>query len=159
MTNRGLSQSTLFVILLQANLRPTRQRLVLSDMIFGWGDWHFTPAMIASRATALPLRLSIGAIYNALQYFSDAGLLREIAVFGSTTWCDANTGPQCHLFIEATGELIDLPEGGPSALASPPIPEKYDVAAFDILVRVRERHACELPQHESEAALPAAAGS
>lgn len=136
---RGLSSATLKEILLDANLRPTRQRLALGALIFGWGDRHFTASMIARQASTLRPRLSLATIYNALRQFSDAGLLREIAVFGSTAWFDTNTGPHCHLFIEETGELLDVPDHASSSLASVPVPDMFDVAGIDVIVRVRSK--------------------
>jgi len=142
-TTRGLSKSTLKEILLDAELRPTHQRLALAALIFGWGDRHFTAAMIAAQASAARPRLSIATIYNALRQFSDVGLLREIAVFGSTTWYDTNTGPHCHLFIEETGDLIDVPDPSAVPLASFLVPDNFDVAGIDVIVRVRSKLSCE----------------
>jgi Fur family iron response transcriptional regulator len=136
---RGLSNSTLKEILREAKLRPTRQRIAFEDLIFGSGDRHFTAEMVARQAQAMRPLLSVATIYNALRQFSDAGLLREIAVFGSTTWYDTKTGPHCHLFIEETGDLIDMPDNISAALSSLPVPDHFDVAGVDILVRVRSR--------------------
>ena len=136
---RGLSNSTLKEILREAKLRPTRQRLALGALIFGSGDRHFTAERIARQAQAMRPRLSIATVYNALGQFSNAGLLREIAVFGSTTWYDTKIGPHCHLFIEETGDLIDMPDTISATLCSLSVPDHFDVAGVDILVRVRSR--------------------
>jgi len=135
----GLSNSTLEEILRDAKLRPTHQRLALGALIFGWGDRHFTAKMVARQASAIRPRLSIATIYNALRQFSEAGLLREIAVFGSTTWYDTKTGPHCHLFIEETGDLIDIPDNMSAALSSLLVPDQFDVAGVDIIVRVKSK--------------------
>ena len=136
---RGLANSTLKALLHEANLRPTRQRLALAAMIFGWGDRHFTSEMILRKASGVRPRLSIATVYNALRQFSQAGLLREIAIFGSTTWYDTKIGPHRHLFIEETGDLIDLPDNIFSALSSLPVPDGFDLAGVDIIVRVRSK--------------------
>jgi Fur family iron response transcriptional regulator len=136
---RGLANSTLKAILHKANLRPTRQRLALAAMIFGWGDRHFTSEMILKKAAGARPKLSMATVYNALRQFAQAGLLREIAVYGSTTWYDTKTGPHCHLFIEETGDLIDIPDNFCSSLSSLPVPNEFDVAGVDIIVRVRSK--------------------
>jgi Fur family iron response transcriptional regulator len=136
---RGLAFSTLKGLLHEANLRPTRQRLALAAMIFGWGDRHFTAEMIVKKASGVRPRLSIATVYNALRQFSQAGLLREIAVFGSTTWYDTKTGPHCHLFIEETGDLIDIPDDVSRALPTLSVPDGFDLAGVDIIVRVRSK--------------------
>jgi len=138
-SERGLAHSTLKTILHEANLRPTRQRLALAAMIFGWGDRHFTSEMILKKASSVRPGLSMATVYNALRQFSQAGLLREIAVFGTTTWYDTKTGPHCHMFIEETGDLIDLPDDLSSALSSLPVPDGFDLAGVDIIVRVRSK--------------------
>jgi Fur family iron response transcriptional regulator len=134
-----LAHSTLKTILHEANLRPTRQRLALASMIFGWGDRHFTSEMILKKASGVRPRLSTATVYNALRQFSQAGLLREIAVFGTTIWYDTKTGPHCHMFIEETGDLIDLPDDLSPALSSLPVPDGFDLAGVDIIVRVRSK--------------------
>lgn len=139
LNNRGLAISTLKALLQEANLRPTRQRLALAAMIFGWGDRHFTSEMILKQASGVRPSLSIATVYNALRQFSEAGLLREIAVYGSTTWYDTKTGPHCHLFIEETGDLVDIPDSVSSALASLPVPDGFDLAGVDVIVRVRSK--------------------
>jgi len=136
-TTRGLSKATLRTVLIEAGLRPSRQRLDLGAMIFGWGDHHFTAEMLLKQASCAKAKLSLATIYNTLRQFTQAGLLREIAIFGSTTWYDTKTGPHCHLFIEETGELIDVPDGFASSQASLPIPEGFDLAGVDIIARLR----------------------
>lgn len=129
--------SKLRSMLREAGLRPTRQRVALAALIFDQGDRHLTAEMLFSQASLADFRLSLATVYNTLHQFSRAGLLREIALFGSTIWYDTNTGPHFHFYVEQTGELIDIPDGFSSNLPPLSIPEGFDLAGVDMIARLR----------------------
>ncbi len=83
--------------------------------------------------------LSLATVYNTLRQFSEAGLLREIAVYGSTTWYDTKTGSHCHFYVEDTGQLIDIPDGFSSSLPPLSVPDGFDLAGVDMIARLRLR--------------------
>ena len=76
-----------------AGLRPTRQRMALGWLLFGKGDRHVTAEALFEEARGSKTALSLATVYNTLRQFSEASLLREIAVYGSRIWYDTNTGP------------------------------------------------------------------
>ena len=57
--------------------------------------------------TRLPV--SLATVYNALNQFRDAGLLREVVVAPGRSYFDTNTGHHHHFFVEPDGELHDFP--------------------------------------------------
>jgi Fur family iron response transcriptional regulator len=51
--------------------------------------------------------MSLATIYNTLHRFTDAGLLRQVAVDGSRAYFDTNVSTHHHFWIEArTSSLI-----------------------------------------------------
>ncbi len=128
----------LWVKLASAGVRPTRQRIELSEILFGKGERHFTAEMIHAEARALRYPPSLGTIYNTLNHFVACGLLREIALYDSKLWYDTNTGPHCHYYWEDTNELSDIPSEHAPNLAIP-APPGGKVLAVDIVVRVRSK--------------------
>ena len=68
-----------------AGLRPTRQRLALTRLLFSDGDRHVTAESLHKEAMADRVRVSLATVYNTLHQFTEAGLLREVT--GSRTGC------------------------------------------------------------------------
>src|SRR5262245_3043907 len=65
-----------------SGLRPTRQRLALGTLLFGNGDRHVSAEMLHDEATASGEQVSLATVYNTLHQFTQAGLLRELAIEG-----------------------------------------------------------------------------
>ncbi len=120
-----------------AGLRPTRQRMALGWLLFGKGDRHVTAEALYEEARGSKTALSLATVYNTLRQFSDAGLLREIAVYGSRIWYDTNTGPHCHFYVEDRDELLDVPEDMVAVLRLPVAPNGMEILGADVIVRVK----------------------
>ena len=63
-----------------AGLRPTRQRLALAKILFGNGDRHVSAEDLHREACAAKVLVSVATVYNTLNQFTAAGLLREVAI-------------------------------------------------------------------------------
>jgi Fur family iron response transcriptional regulator len=63
-----------------AGLRPTRQRVSLGWLLFGKGDRHVTAEVLFDEATKARIPVSLATVYNTLRQFTEAGLLRQLAV-------------------------------------------------------------------------------
>lgn len=121
----------------RAGLRPTRQRIAIGWLLFGKGDRHVTAEKLFDEVRAGKVHMSLATVYNTLHQFSEAGLLREIALYGSTVWYDTNTGPHYHFYIADRDELLDIPDSMVGALALPPAPEGMEILGVDMIVRVK----------------------
>lgn len=120
-----------------AGLRPTRQRVALGWLLFGKGHRHVTAERLYDEATVARVNLSVATVYNTLHQFTEAGLLREIAVDGSKTWFDTNTSRHHHFLIEGENELVDIPGDMVDIARLPPLPEGFEMIDVDVVVRVR----------------------
>lgn len=135
--NARAAQSALRARLRSVGLRPTRQRMVLGALLFGCGDRHVTAERLHAEAQQARPPISLATIYNTLNQFTAAGLLREIAVQGSRAWYDTNTGPHYHFLIENEQDLVDIPAGVVRALDLPEPPAGMEIVGADLIVRVR----------------------
>jgi Fur family iron response transcriptional regulator len=121
----------------QAGLRPTRQRVALAGLLFRQGDRHLTAESLYEDAASAGHALSLATVYNTLNQFTAAGLLRQVAVDAERSYFDTNTGDHQHFYCEDDGTLIDIP-GEAIAVAGVPTPPKgMAVERVDVVVRVR----------------------
>lgn len=122
----------------QSGLRPTRQRVGLGWLLFAKGDRHLTAEMLYEEAAKARVPVSLATVYNTLHQFTEAGLLREVAVDGAKTYFDTNTGDHHHFFLEGENTLLDIDQQKVEVSAVPEAPPGYEVARVDVIVRLRK---------------------
>ena len=122
-----------------AGLRPTRQRLRLGWLLFGAGDRHVTAERLYEEALAAHAPISLATVYNTLNQFTSAGLLREIAVDGARTYFDTNLAEHQHFLSEEAHLLVDLPQQLIDLSRLPELPEGMEIDRIDVVVRLRRK--------------------
>lgn len=138
MTDQAQSRD-LHEVLRQAGLRPTRQRLALSALLFGAHDRHVTAEQLHAEAVAGGERVSLATVYNTLHQFTSAGLLRQVIVDGEKTYFDTNTGDHHHFYFEGRGLLADIPGDGVRIDGLPKPPAGTEVERVEVVVRLKSR--------------------
>jgi Fur family transcriptional regulator, iron response regulator len=123
-------------ILRSAGLRPTRQRLLLGSLLFGSGDRHVSAESLHAEVVAGGEQVSLATVYNTLHQFTEAGLLRELAVDGSKAYFDTNISNHNHFYVEAEGKLIDIPGDNVRVDGLPEPPEGMRISHIDVVVRL-----------------------
>jgi Fur family transcriptional regulator, iron response regulator len=118
----------------EAGLRPMRQRLSLGWLLFAKGARHLTAEHLYEEAQSSRVSISLATIYNSLHQFTEAGLLREIAVDGTRTYFDTNTGGHHHFLLD--GVLIDIPEVKVDQMTLPFPPAGKRIAQIEVIVRL-----------------------
>jgi Fur family iron response transcriptional regulator len=124
-------------MLRSSGLRPTRQRLALAELLFGRGNRHLSAEDLHEEAMGHRVPVSLATVYNTLHQFTEAGLLREVAVDGSKTYFDTNTDDHHHFFIESENRVVDIPLSTLRVEDVPAPPEGMEIARVDIIVRLR----------------------
>ena len=122
-----------------AGLRPTRQRLALARLLFEKGDRHITADELHAEAVEAGVGVSLATVYNTLNQFTEAGLLREVAVEAGRAYFDTNTSDHHHFYFEDRGQLVDIPAEELSVAGVPSAPAGTEVARVDVIVRLRAR--------------------
>ena len=82
-------------------------------------------------------RVSLATVYNTLNQFRDAGLLREVVVAPGRSYFDTNIGHHHHFFVETDGELHDFPSDSVRIDGLPSPPNGTTLSRVDVIVRVR----------------------
>lgn len=122
-----------------AGLRPTRQRLSLAAILFGGGDRHVSAESLHREALSAGIHVSLATVYNTLNQFKAAGLLREVAFEGDRTFFDTNTSNHFHYYLEESGSLVDIGSTDLEVRGLPELPPGTEIDRIDIIVRLK-RH-------------------
>jgi Fur family iron response transcriptional regulator len=126
-------------MLQSVGLRPTRQRMALGWLLFGKGARHLTAEMLYEEASQAKVPVSLATVYNTLNQLTDAGLLRQVSVDGTKTYFDTNVTAHQHFYLETSHELIDIPDSHVELRALPQVPDGYEIARIDMVVRLRKK--------------------
>ena len=121
-----------------AGLRPTRQRLALARLLFEGGNRHVTAEQLHAEARREEIAVSLATIYNTLNQFRKAGLLREVVVDSGRSWFDTNLEDHHHFFHEATGALTDFEAEGLAVEGVPRAPAGTEIDRVEVIVRLRD---------------------
>lgn len=123
----------------RAGLRPTRQRMALADLLFAKGDRHLTVEELHEEAVGAGVPVSLATVYNTLHQFTEAGMLRVLAVESAKTYFDTNVSDHHHFFVEGRNEVLDIPVSNISIGNLPLPPEGMEIAHVDVVIRLRPK--------------------
>jgi Fur family transcriptional regulator, iron response regulator len=121
-----------------AGLRPTQQRVALARILFGKGDRHVCAEDLHGEALSAKVAVSLATIYNTLNQFKAAGLLRELAIEGDRSYFDTNTSNHFHFFDNENHTLMDIDADGVTVLGIPEVPKGKVVDRIDVIVRLKD---------------------
>ncbi|MBR0837607.1 transcriptional repressor [Bradyrhizobium manausense] len=125
-------------LLSDAGLRATRHRLALGKMLLLGEHRHVTAEGLYDEAMAANLRLSLATVYNTLNQFTEAGLLRRIAADGIKSFFDTDTSVHPHFYLEGEDVLVDVAGG----LAFSKVPDAlpgHEIERLDVIVHLRRK--------------------
>lgn len=140
-THAPHSRGSVRDILRDAGLRPTRQRLALAELLFSKGNRHVSAELLHEEAVIARVPVSLATVYNTLHQFTEAGMLREVAVEGTKTYFDTNVSDHHHFFIEDENRVVDIPGSSVRVDDLPVPPEGMEVVRVDVVVRLRRKEA------------------
>jgi len=123
--------------LVEAGLRPTRQREMIGELLFTGVNRHFTAEDLYQELLAANVRVSLATVYNTLGAFTGAGLLSTVSMDAGSLFYDTNTGPHYHLYDEQDQALTDIPIGDIKVTGLPDAGKGREIDRVDIIVRTR----------------------
>ena len=124
-------------LLRDAGLRLTKQRVALGRLLLDGPNRHVTAESFHEEAESEGIKVSLATVYNTLHQFTDAGLLRQVAVDGSKTYFDTNTTEHPHFYLEDAETLVDIPPNTMRLSGVPETPEGTEIASVDVVVRLK----------------------
>jgi len=119
-------------------LRPTRQRLAMTRLLFAKGDRHVTAEQLHGEVLAAAIPVSLATVYNTLHQFTAAGLLREVVVEPGRSYFDTNIADHHHFFCESNGLLQDIAAEDLTVIGLPLPPLGTEIGRVEVIVRVHQ---------------------
>ena len=120
---------------------PTRQRLLIAQVLFN-RDTHFTANELYLQVNKGRRRACRATVYNVLNVFVQAGIVRAINVDVGRTFYDVNTQPHHHFYNVDTGVLSDVPTNRlPTQIDSiePPSGTRLTSEPIQLVIKVRNQ--------------------
>ncbi len=137
MTKRPYAQA--LKVIQDVGLRPTRQRLLLSKLLFERGeDWHVTAESLHEDVQKSGAKVSLATIYNTLHQFTKSGLLREIVVDSGKAYFDTNTSDHHHFYDARLGVLEDIPHDEVTLVSLPAAPKGSRIGRVDVIIQIEK---------------------
>lgn len=119
-----------------AGLRATPKRLAIGGLLFDGHDRHVTADDVAAMARKAGVRVSLATVYNTLNQFVTAGLMKRITLDTDRTYFDTNVSDHHHLFFEQNGMLHDIPGDSIRVEGLPEIPSGSTIRSVEVIVRM-----------------------
>jgi Fur family transcriptional regulator, iron response regulator len=121
-----------------AGLRPTRHRVALARLLFDRETTrHVTAEQLFAEALAANISLSLATVYNILNQFTAAGLLREINIDSKQTCFDSNTTPHHHIVSYSRNTVTCLDIDAVRFSHLPTLPEGDVIDHIDVVIWTR----------------------
>ena len=123
----------------EIGLRTTRTRVALGNILFAKGNRHISAEMLFEEANQAKVSVSLATVYNTLHQFTEAGLLRQVAIDSSKSYFDTNNTEHHHYYLEGSQELMDIPLTDVTVGEIPVPPAGYEIVRVDVVVRLRRK--------------------
>ena len=120
-------------------LRPTRQRVAIAALLLDGRHRHVSADSLTEEITAAGLQVSGGTVYNTLNQFTDAGLLRRVLVHNEYSLFDTNTDHHHHFYEASDDQLVDIPNDDVILAKLPKPPDGHEIKAVDVVIHIRSK--------------------
>lgn len=124
-------------LLAGAGLRPTKQRLALCGLLFCGGRRHFIADDLHQDAICRGFYLSLATVYNSLNQFAEAGLVRRVRIGSERNYFDTDVGNHCHFYVEVEDRIVDIPPRSIRFDRLPSPPAGYRISKVDVVIRLK----------------------
>tara|TARA_X000001036_G_scaffold427101_1_gene455312 strand:- start:577 stop:1008 length:432 start_codon:yes stop_codon:yes gene_type:complete len=122
-----------------SNLRPTKQRLEISQYLFDREKtFHFTVEDLGKvfNSKNSSNKISLATLYNTVHAFKKAGHLREVFINRDRSYFDTNVSSHHHFFDEQKNEVIDIDSSLVKVNRIPKPPQGKSVKNIEVIIKV-----------------------
>ena len=123
-------------ILTQSEIRPTKIRRAIAGLLFDGKDKHVTVDDVIDLARGAGIKTSIASVYNTLNQFASAGLLRRVTVEQGRAFFDTNLSTHHHFYFEDEARLVDIPDNALNVTGLPQTPDGRPIKSVEVTIRL-----------------------
>ena len=95
-------------LLRKSSLRPTKQRLMVGQLLFNGVDKHVTAESLYRELKESDQKISLATVYNTLHDFYEKNLLKKVSIDSEKVYFDNNIIPHHHFYSDSEKLLIDI---------------------------------------------------
>ena len=125
-------------ILNYLKLRPTMQRIAITEILIKKKDLHVTAYSLKKMLADNEVFISRATIYNNLNELSNKGFLKKVLVKKDKMWFDTNLSKHHHFYDEEQDSLIDVAEREIKFSKFPKIPKGKSMRSVDIVINIKK---------------------
>jgi Fur family iron response transcriptional regulator len=122
-----------------AGLRPTRQRVAIAALLLDGRHRHITAESLSAEIATAGLRVADATVYNVLNQFTDAGLLRRVMVRNDYSLFDTNTQHHHHFYAADRDQLTDIPSDDVVLAHLPDAPDGHEISSVDVVIHIQSK--------------------
>ena len=122
-----------------AGLRPTRQRVAIARLLLDGRHRHVSAESLSAEIRDSGIQMADGTVYNTLNQFTDAGLLRRVTVHNEYSLFDTNVEHHHHFYDSVADCLIDIPADHVVLDRLPDAPDGHEIQSIDVTINIRSR--------------------
>ncbi len=123
-------------LLQKHGVRPTKIRRAIAGILYDGQNKHVTVENVIEMARAAKVKTSVASVYNTLNQFANAGLLRRVTIDQGRTFYDTNLEPHHHFYYEDEERLEDIPLSDIKVSGLPAAPKGKSVKSVDVTIRL-----------------------
>ena len=125
-------------ILKKIKLRPTSQRLAITQTLLSCGNIHVTAYSLEKMLLKKNIYISRATIYNNLNELADKGFLKKVLVKRDKMWFDTNLVKHYHFYDEEQDILTDFEEEKIVFSKFPNLPKGKNLKSVDIIINIKK---------------------
>ena len=119
-----------------AGLKPTKQRLMLSKIVFSAKNKHFSANDVKKTFLKKGQTIALATIYNNLNQFTNAGLLKQRNLDNNKSYFENNMSEHFHYYDEEKDILIDIPSSDIKFSKLPKLPKGKKIKNIDLVINL-----------------------
>ena len=125
-------------ILKKLKLRPTSQRVAITEILLRKKDVHVTAYSLEKLMVKNKIFISRATIYNNLNELSNRGFLKKVIVKNDKMWFDTNLSKHHHFYDEEEDKLVDIQEKEINFSKFPSVPKGKKIKSVDIIINIKK---------------------
>ena len=125
-------------ILKKLKLRPTLQRVAITEILLRKKEVHVTAYSLEKLMVKNKIFISRATIYNNLNELSNRGFLKKVIVKNDKMWFDTNLSKHHHFYDEEEDKLVDIQEKEINFSKFPKAPNGKSIKSVDIIINIKK---------------------